>query len=168
MCLEEGTQIPVTIGQADLGIDGVKINIDGRPVPPPLGENAVHTAQIDQQVGLPHEPLEMSCTRAVFHLTRRVKESPALTEAKPLQKPGRRGNPIVIGWAKLVRERIVGWGIASGIFVEPHLIAKSAETQEVVHGLPDVAAERKPHQIARQHNRLAARCPPSILHLDAS
>src|SRR5262249_37312347 len=72
-------------------------------------------------------------------------------------------NFIVIGWAKLVRERIVGWGIARGIFVEPHLIAQSTETQEVVHGLPEIAAERKPHHIARQHNRLAARCPPSIL-----
>src|SRR5215475_5589783 len=111
MVIEESAQILITIGQSDVGGDRVEIDIDGWTSSTSLGENVVDPAEIDQQVGLPHEHLEMSCTRAVFHLTRRVKESPALTEAKPLQKP---------------------------------------------------------HQIAGQHNRPAARCPPSILHLDAS
>src|SRR5262252_6350408 len=120
MFIEESAQTTIAIGQPEVGIDGVKVDINGWPSPPSLGENMVHTAEIHQQVCLPHEHMETARTRAVFLLPRRINESPALTEAKPLQKTGRRGNPIIINWTKFAREKIVCWNVARCIFIEPY------------------------------------------------
>src|SRR5207302_865062 len=138
--VEDGAEEGVALRRLDLREGGIDVDVGGRAAAAPLGRDAVHAGQVDEQVGLADERRGAPRARPVLLAVDGVDEHPALAEAEPSEEIRRRGDAVRVRLAELVRPRVVGLCVVPGVLVEPRVVAARAEAEEIVSGLPGVAA----------------------------
>ena len=91
----------VTLCRPDLRVGGIDVDVDGRPTRPLLERDAVHTAQVDEEIGLAHELRCPAGAGAVFRPVDGVDEDPAILEPERGEEPARGSDAVVVGLPEL-------------------------------------------------------------------
>src|SRR5207302_138567 len=134
-------------GGLDLRDGGVDVDVHRGTATATLRRDAVDAGEGHEEVGLAEESGAPTGRGAVLHAARRVDEDPALAEPEPAEEVARRGDPVRVLLAELVRPRVVRRRVVPGVLVEPDVVAERAETEQIVRRLPRVAAERIAHEV---------------------
>ena len=77
------------------------MSTDGRPTRPLLERDAVHTAQVDEEIGHSHELRCPAGAAAVFRPVDGVDEDPAIFEPERGEEPARGSDAVVVGLPEL-------------------------------------------------------------------
>src|SRR5215831_14482445 len=149
MPVESGLQEAIAADQLELGVHRVEVDVDRRPATTVLDGQAVHPAEIHEKIRFLYERFYASCAWAIRGALFRVDEHPALAKPQPVKETGRRCDAIIIRRTKIVGDGVERWRVVACILVEPDIIPKRAQPEEVVGCLPGVSAQRETHQIAR-------------------
>ena len=150
MLVENRAQYLVALGGADLRVGGIDVDVDGRPARPFFEGDAVHAPEVDEEVGLTHERHGATRAGAVLRLVHGVDEDPVVAEPEGGEEAAGGAQAVVVGFAELAGRRVVGRRVVGRVLVEPDVVAERAEPEEVVRGLPGVAADRVPDEVARE------------------
>ena len=156
MLVEGGLQETIPAHELDLSVHRIEIDVDRRPAAALLDRQAIQPAEVHEEIRLSYQRVHASCSWAILDAMFRVDENPALAEPQPVEETGSCGDTVVIGRAKIVGDGVERWRVVSCILVEPDIIPKRAQPEEVVRCLPSVTAKWETHQIARQNNQTSS------------